>query len=39
MANIKEAISLHIESLVADGEPVVKTVSKKIKESVISVSL
>jgi predicted RNase H-like HicB family nuclease len=39
LANIKEAISLHMGSLAADGQPLVKTVSKKIKESVVSVSL
>jgi predicted RNase H-like HicB family nuclease len=39
LANVKEAISLHMESLAADGQPIVKTVSKKIKESVVSVSL
>jgi len=39
LANIKEAISLHMESLAADGQPIVKIVSKKIKESVVSVSL
>ena len=39
LANVKEAISLHMESLAADGQPIVKIVSKKIKESVVSVSL
>jgi len=39
LANIKEAISLHMESLAADGQPIVKAASKKIKESVVSVSL
>ena len=39
LTNIKEAISLHMESLAADGQPIVKIVSKKIKESVVSVSL
>ncbi len=39
LANVKEAISLHMESLAADGQPIVKIVSKKIKESVASVSL
>jgi predicted RNase H-like HicB family nuclease len=39
LANIKEAISLHMESLAADGQPIVKIVSKRIKESVVSVSL
>lgn len=39
LSNVKEAISLHMESLAADGQPIVKKVSKKIKESVVSVSL
>jgi predicted RNase H-like HicB family nuclease len=39
LANVKEAISLHMESLAADGQPIVKIVSKRIKESVVSVSL
>jgi len=39
LSNVKEAISLHMESLAADGQPIVKVVSKKIKESVVSVSL
>lgn len=40
LKNIKEAISLHISSLAADGEPIKqKTPGKKIKESVVSVSL
>jgi predicted RNase H-like HicB family nuclease len=37
LVNVKEAISLHMESLAADGQPIVKAVS--IKESVVSVSL
>lgn len=39
LANVKEAISLHMESLAADGQPIITVVSKKIKESVVSVSL
>ena len=39
LANVTEAISLHMASLAADGQPIIKTVSKKIKESVVSVSL
>ncbi len=39
LANIKEAISLHMESLAADGQPLIKTTGKKIRESVVSVSL
>jgi predicted RNase H-like HicB family nuclease len=39
LANIKEAISRHMESLAADDQPIVKAVSKKIKKSVVSVSL
>ena len=38
MENIKEAIELHVESLVEDGLPIIKT-DKRIEESVIAVPL
>ena len=38
MENIKEAIELHVESLVEDGLPIIKT-HKGLEESVIAVPL
>jgi predicted RNase H-like HicB family nuclease len=39
LKNIKEAITLHMEALAADGQPLIKSVGKKVKESVVSISL
>ncbi len=39
LENIKEAIELHVESLAEDGLPLIKSLDKKVKESVIAVPL
>ena len=38
MENIKEAIELHVESLVEDGLPIIKK-AKSVEESVVAVPL